>query len=297
MSRAHRLCAFSYCLLGFVALSGDLQVLATLALRDDRFTHILFIPIISALLILRNRATVFSRPAASLLPAFAAIASALLSYIAANVAGDAFRLSFAGLSAILFVLAGFLLLIRVESAAFPILVLFLAVPLPIPVVEVAVNVLQSASASLAAILFRILGIPVHHRDFALMLPGLTLEIAPECSGIRSTIAMLILSAVTGHIFLRKNVNRALLVLAAVPIAILKNALRIVLISVLGIYVSPAFLHGSLHRYSGLVLSPVGFFLVFVLLLFLRHVEWTIRLRGVGKPLFPSGTARSHAEVV
>ena len=51
--------------------------------------------------------------------------------------------------------------------------------------------LQCGSTSVAYFLFRILGVPVLRQGFLLTVPGVTIEVAKECSGIRSSMALFI----------------------------------------------------------------------------------------------------------
>jgi len=76
----------------------------------------------------------------------------------------------------------------------------------------------------------------------------------------------------GRVCLRYGWTRLALVVATIPIAILKNAFRISVLASLGAYVSPAFLHGRLHHYGGLVFTPLGVVLFLVVLAGLQRYE-------------------------
>jgi exosortase len=86
-------------------------------------------------------------------------------------------------------------------------------------------------------MLRLAGIPVYAQGMKLFLPNLTLEVAPECSGIRSLIALTLAALVAGRLFLRYGSTRLALALSTIPIAILKNALRISVNAWLGAYVN------------------------------------------------------------
>lgn len=58
-----------------------------------------------------------------------------------------------------------------------------------------------------------------------------LDVAEACSGIRSLYALMMLAAVYGHIFLRGLKPRAILFLSAIPLAMLGNLVRMVLLAV------------------------------------------------------------------
>jgi len=99
------------------------------------------------------------------------------------------------------------------------------------------------------------------------LPTVTIEIAQECSGIRSSLILVIAGLVLGHLFLGKTWAKFVLVALLVPLTIAKNALRIFTLSTLGMYVirlfygkaaSPGWnrvLRGFICRFMGHDLDP------------------------------------------
>jgi len=63
---------------------------------------------------------------------------------------------------------------------------------------------------------------------------------------------MISSMALAHLYLRSYWGKILLILAAVPISMAKNGVRIFALSMLGMKVNPAFLYGRLHRNGGIV---------------------------------------------
>jgi len=86
----------------------------------------------------------------------------------------------------------------------------------------------------------------------LSIPGLTVEVAKECSCIRSSLMLLVTSMVLAHLFLRSIWRKTVVMLAAIPLSVAKNGLRIFILSMLGTRVDPGFLHGNLHHHGGIV---------------------------------------------
>jgi exosortase/archaeosortase family protein len=78
--------------------------------------------------------------------------------------------------------------------------------------------------------------------------------------------------IAGHLFLQSNWRKAMFSLLTVPVVIFKNAVRIVTISCLGIYVDPGFLHGRLHRYGGLPFSLLSLAILAPLLFALQKKD-------------------------
>ena len=151
---------------------------------------------------------------------------------------------------------------------FPIFFLFWVVPWPEFFLSRVVVALQQASASLTYFLFGLFGVPVGKNGVILSIPGLDVEVAKECSSIRSSVILLITSMVFAFLFLRSSWRRGLVILIAIPLSVAKNAVRIFVLSLLGTHVDPGFLTGRLHKQGGVVffsLSVIALWLVILLL--------------------------------
>jgi exosortase len=159
-----------------------------------------------------------------------------------------------------------------QAAVFPLLLLWLLIPIPDPYMKSIEVALQKASAEMAYGLFRLTGMPVFRQGLTFSLPGVDVLVAEECSGIRSSVSLVIMVIVASQLFLVSRWRQFCLVLLAVPIVIFKNAVRITTLSWLGVYVSPSFFYGDLHHYGGLPFSLLAFSLLLPILLALQSSE-------------------------
>jgi exosortase len=275
----HHLCFVIFWVLSLAVFLEPLGKLARLSLQDDRYSHILLIPILVASLVYLQRKTIFADPhyrfskGVSLL-AFGAVLF-WLGQTRLSLLPPIDYLSIVVLAILLVWMGAGLSCYGVRSfraASFPLLFLLLAIPMPTLAVEKTVLFLQRGSTVVTYSLFKLLGVPVLWQHFTFSLPGVEIEIAKECSGIRSSFALLITSILAGHVFLRSNCRKLIFTLFTVPVIIFKNAVRIVTISCLGVYVDPAFLHGNLHRYGGLPFSLVSLAILAPLLFTLQKGE-------------------------
>jgi len=157
-------------------------------------------------------------------------------------------------------------------ARFPLLFLLLLVPFPEFIIDRVIFALQVGSSDVAYALLRILNVPVLKDGFILRLPIVNLEVAKECSGIRSSIALLVTMLLAAEFALRSTWRKALLVLAIVPILVIKNGVRIVTIYLLAAYLNPAFLHGWLHTSGGVVFYLLGLAALMPVAVLLRKWE-------------------------
>jgi exosortase len=161
-----------------------------------------------------------------------------------------------------------------QAAAFQLSLLLLMAPLPQALVERSILVLQGCSTQAAGILFRLGGVPVFQNGFRFSLPGLDVEVAEQCSGIRSGLSLFITSLLMGRIFLRSPWRRLWLVLAVFPVTIFKSGLRIVTIYWLTVHPSMGSLVVWVHRYGGIPFSILGLSLLAFLVISLRRFEET-----------------------
>ncbi|HXZ32575.1 MAG TPA: archaeosortase/exosortase family protein [Terriglobales bacterium] len=93
-------------------------------------------------------------------------------------------------------------------------------------------------------MFRAVGVPVTPDGIMLSIPNLNIEVARECSSIRSNLMLVVTTMVLAHLFLRSWWRKALLVVAAIPLSVAKNGLRIFTIAELATRVDPGSSTGS-----------------------------------------------------
>ena len=137
--------------------------------------------------------------------------------------------------------------------------------------------------------FRMAGVPYLRQGFVFELPGVAIRVAEECSGIRSSLALLITTVLASHFFLRTNWKRMLLCVVVVPIVIFKNGLRIATLSILAIYVNPGFLYGRLHHQGGFVFFIIALLPMALVLRLLQKGENPSVVAPVNAPAQMSDT--------
>ncbi len=94
-----------------------------------------------------------------------------------------------------------------RALLFPLGFLFCMVPLPAFALDGIVSYLQQGSVVAARSLFAVTGIPVVQNGFLLTIPGLTIEVAKECSSIRSSLLLLITTPVLAQLLLRSPTEK------------------------------------------------------------------------------------------
>lgn len=248
-----------YCLCLSLAHVQILRALYDYSRENVSASHVVLIPLVSAVLIFQDRTSIFSSVRTSWAAGLAVVLLGVGLSITARLswanAAHADSLSWMVGAIVVLSIGGFVLLYgwgASKAALFPLGFLVFTIPIPDVLLNGVTLILKKGSTETVAGLFSLTG-TLHHRDgFVFTLPNLVIEVADECSGIRSSIALLLTTLLAGHMFLKSPVNKLLLVLAIFPVAILKNAIRIVCLSLLAIHVDRNFMVGRLHHEGGIV---------------------------------------------
>jgi exosortase C (VPDSG-CTERM-specific) len=169
---------------------------------------------------------------------------------------------------------GFLLLGSkwMAAAAFPVAFLIFMVPLPDAAVKWLEAALVLASADVSALLFRIGGTPLLRDGTTFQLPGIVLKVAEECSGIHSTWVLFITSLVASDLFLKSPWRRIVLVAFVIPLGIIRNGFRILVIGLLCVHIGPHMIDSIIHRQGGPLFFALSLGPLFMLLVWLRRQE-------------------------
>jgi exosortase C (VPDSG-CTERM-specific) len=159
-----------------------------------------------------------------------------------------------------------------RSAMFPLFFLVFMIPLPEVVVNILEEASKQASAEVASWLFILTGTPFLRSETMFQLPGITITVAKECSGIRSSLVLVITSLLAANMFLRTTWRRALLVVAVIPLGLLRNAVRILVISLLCVHIGPDMIHSVIHRRGGPFFFALSLVPLFAMLWWFRRQE-------------------------
>jgi exosortase C (VPDSG-CTERM-specific) len=264
-----------------VCFGKPLIDLLRLAAKDDLYSYIPLIPLISIYLVWLQKKNLprLSKPARKLAALFfggglVTIAGYLFVVRSTSLANEdylaltvfSFLLFFTGVCCLFFGKE------MLRAIAFPIGLLIFMIPFPEFVRHGIETFLQHGSAAVAAGFFKLSGMPVYQDGLMFRLPGFNLEVAQECSGIRSSLMLFIMSLLVGYLFLRKPWNRTMLALAVIPLALLRNGFRIFVIGQICVHVGPEMINSPVHRHGGPLFFVLALLPLFLLLVFLIKSE-------------------------
>ena len=253
--------------------------LISYALDDQVHSHIPLVPLIVGYLLYiqprRSIAAYRSSPTGTLM--FSAVG------VAALAASVAFRatlsvndhLALTTFSYVNFIAAGGFLFVGsgwMAVAAFPVAFLIFMVPLPDAATDWLERALVLASAEAAAWLFKVTGTPMVRDGTVFAIPGIVLRVAQECSGLHSTWVLFITSLLVSHLFLDSLWRKIVLVAFVIPLGILRNGFRILVIGLLCAHIGPEMINSVIHRRGGPIFFVLSLGPLFLLLWRLERAE-------------------------
>ncbi|MGH9404122.1 MAG: exosortase A [Terriglobia bacterium] len=231
---------------------------------DPNYSHGFLVPLFSAFIIWKDREklrAIEAQPSASgLLVIIFGLGILVFGALGAEL--------FMSRTSLLFILAGLVVYFQgwkyFKAVLFPWLFLFLMVPPPTLVMNMVTIPLQFLASDLATWFLQLFGVPVLQNGNVLQLPNMSLEVVEACSGIRSLISLVTLAIIYGYLLEESYVLRTVLAVAAVPIAVLANGLRIMGTGITGLYWDPDKAQGFFHEFSGWVIFILSLIALFIL---------------------------------
>ena len=233
--------------------------------HDPNFSHGFFVPLFSAFVLWENRKSLLALSPKPSWGGLIVLAAGLFTVVVGILGAELFlsRLS------LLLVIAGLLIYFfgwsYMRAVFFPWAFLLLMIPLPSIVFNQITLPLQLLASRCASFALPLLGVPVLRQGNVIVLPAMALEVAEACSGIRSLLSLITLAIIYGYFLEKRMWVRVVLALAAIPLAIVANSLRIVGTGLLVQYWDPSKAEGFFHAFSGWLI-----FVVSLLMLYLLH---------------------------
>lgn len=255
------------------------QILSSLVVNwwtDPNFSHGFFVPLFSFFIVWKNRKKLAEIPRQPSWFGLVVVSGALLVLIVGVLGAELFL----SRSSLVLLLAGLILYFAGWShfrfLLFPWAVLFLMIPIPVVIYNQIAFPLQFLASRLAASLLGLLAVPVFREGNVLNLPTMSLEVVEACSGIRSLLSLATLAVIYGYFMERRYILKLILVLAAVPIAVAANGLRIMGAGLLGEYWSPDKAEGFFHAFSGWIIFLLSLAMLFLLHRAFQMARWSAR---------------------
>lgn len=250
-----------------------------IAMGSDLHSHVLLIPLVSAYLLVTDRRTLRwdSRPSPAVGGGVIVLSGAVFGWaLVTNPPWSEVDVTALKIASFIGLVWGLGYLFAggrwMRSAVFPMGFLLFMIPLPDLAVMRLEQFLMVTSAQLSELIFWIGGIPIYRDGQILEVPGMVMQVAQECSGIRSSWVLLITSVLAAHLFLPTVPRKMALVAAVLPLGILRNAVRIYVIGWLCVNVGPEMIDSWVHRKGGPLFFAVSLVPLFLLAWFMRKYK-------------------------
>ena len=230
---------------------------------DPNFSHGFLIPVVALYMVWHKRETLQQIPVQPVNAGIIIIIIGMLAHIAGNLGAELFvqRIS---MLITLFGVVLFLSGVKMTLALLvPMLYLVLMIPIPSIIWNKIAFPLQLFAAARASEMIQVIGIPVFREGNILHLANTSLEVVDACSGIRSLTSLLALSGAFAYISPLKAVNKWVLFVSAVPIAVAVNVFRLTVTACAAVWIGPDAAHGFLHDMSGLIVFGAALVLLYL----------------------------------
>ena len=251
--------ALLFVLICFVALySGTIWGLVDQWYSDANYSHGFLIPFFSAFLAWQKREELKAIRHEGTSWGFLIILAGLGLFIIGEAGAGQFIMR----CSLVIVLVGLLLFHLgfefVRTLAFPICFLCFMIPPPDIFFYKLTFPLQEVAARNAEQTLRLIGIPILRDGNVIHLSQISLGVTEACSGIRSLFSLLAVAAAWAYIALPTAVSMLILIVSAVPIAIVANSARVVLTGMIGQWWGIEYAQGFFHTFSGWAMFLVAF---------------------------------------
>lgn len=160
-----------------------------------------------------------------------------------------------------------------KGMVLPLGYLLFMVPIPYIIYDAVAFPLKLFITKVSVGFMKMIGVAVVREGNIIMLPTTTLEVADACSGTRSLMSLLALAVAYAFFIQTSHLKRWVLIVSSIPIAILTNAMRVIVTGILAQWWGAKAAEGFFHEFAGLA--------VFALALALLVAEGALLRRGWG----------------
>jgi exosortase D (VPLPA-CTERM-specific) len=241
--------------------------------QAEDYNYCFFIPPIVAYLLWEKRAQLGTIPVERTWYGLAPLGIGIALFWLGELGGEYYTLYLASW----FVAAGFFLghmgWRRLKTIAFPVLFSIAMFPFPNFINYNLTLRLKLLSSQAGVAMLRLCGMSAYREGNVIDLGFTRLQVVDACSGLRFFFPLIVLAVLLAYFFKAGWWKRLLLVLAAIPLSVITNGLRLAMVGILYQFWGPRVSEGFFHDFS-------GWFIFMLSLGFLVAEMWAI------KKLFP-----------
>jgi len=233
-------------------------------LNSDEYSHGFFIVPICGYIVWQKKKSFVEIPLNTSWKGLILVIFSLFLYLFAYY-GEILTLASFSLVFMFFVIAVFLYGLRMfKELLFPLAFLLFMIPFPSQIYSQLTIPLQLFVTKASVWLTANIGIPIYSEGNVIHLPNRTMQVAQACSGLRSMISILPLGAILGYFTLKSNPLRYILFLTGIPIAIVVNIVRVILLVLAFYYFNFDLTAGTTHTVFGIFIFILALVFIFTI---------------------------------
>ncbi len=230
---------------------------------DENYSHGFLIPFISGYILWQRKDSIKTADYVPSNLGFLLVIIGLGLYLVGTVAGETFTMR----TSMLIVLAGAIVFGYgfglFKTISFPFFYLVFMIPLPYLLYDSIAFPLKLFVSKYSVDFLGVIGVPVLREGNVIHLVSTTLEVADACSGIRSIMSLLALSAALAYFSQTGWLKRTVLIALAIPIALFANSIRVIGTGILASKYGAKAAEGFFHEFAGLVIFGVAMALLII----------------------------------
>jgi len=239
--------------------------------NDPNYSHGFLVPVISAYFLSQNWSELKLTPLRPSNIGLLVIIGGLLLLVLGHVGTEYFTMR----ASLVVLLVGIVLywfgwgILRLASL--PIAFLIFMVPLPYIVYDSLAFPLKLLVTNASVSVLKILSLPVVSEGNRIMFPQVVLQVVDACSGLRSLMSLVTLAVAMAFITQKTTIKRIILIISAVPVAIVTNMIRVIITGILASRYGSAAAEGFFHDFAGMAI----FIIAMVILIIESSILWRL----------------------
>jgi exosortase len=230
--------------------------------RDSYYSHGILIPFVTGYLIWQMKDELKSIPYKSSFWTMPVILLGITLYLLSAL----FRINFAAGFSMLIVLFGLVLFFFGENVfkrmIFPLFFLVFMVPLPDQTIVNMSFHLKLFAAKIAALTLNNMHIPALQEGSIIKMRSTHVTVDDVCSGLRSLISLTALGSIFAYWMKSNMFKRILLFLSTIPIAVITNVCRVVILASISEIWGAQYATGIVHDATGFLVFGIAFILLY-----------------------------------
>lgn len=226
--------------------------------RDSYYSHGYLVPFVTAFLIWNKRESIAAIPLQGTLWGLPLIIGALLMHVVSYF----LKINFPSYVSCLIAIFGIVLFLGgwrfTKALTFPLGFLFFMIPLPEMMIHSITFNMKLLATEISTFIVNFIGVEATFQGSRIFFQDGFLWVGDPCSGLRSLISFLALGTVLVQLVPGASWKKVILFLSVIPIALLSNVARIVILTIASYIYGSQVADGFLHDLTGILVFVFGF---------------------------------------